>query len=101
LQWGAAYLSGLLELAPQDESRIEKVAHSMLQELGSTQNAFYERNRSVLERLGKKLITWNGDGKHQAALGRLRLQLDAVCGKLAAADAQRATCQGLLSPAQV
>ncbi|WP_211452316.1 thioredoxin family protein [Collimonas antrihumi] len=101
LQWGAAYLSGLLELAPQDESRIEKVAHGVLQELGSTQNAFYERNRSVLERLGKKLNTWNGDGKHQAVLGRLRLQLDAVCGKLPAADAQRTTCQSLLNPAQV
>jgi hypothetical protein len=101
LQWGAVYLSGLLDLAPQDEGRIEQVAHGVLQELGGTQNAFYERNRSVLERLGKKLIAWNGDGKHQAVLGRLRSQLDAVCGKLPAADAQRATCQRLLSPTQV
>ncbi|WP_211461016.1 thioredoxin family protein [Collimonas silvisoli] len=101
LQWGAAYLSGLLELTPQDEGRIEKVARTVLQELGGTQNAFYERNRTVLERLAKKLNAWNGDGKHQAVLGRLRQQLDTVCGKLPAADAQRATCQGLLSPTRV
>jgi thiol-disulfide isomerase/thioredoxin len=101
LQWGVAYLSGLLELAPQDEGRIEKVARGVLQELGGTQNAFYERNRSVLERLGQKLNAWNGDGKHQAALGRLRQQLDTVCSKLPAADAQRATCQGLLNPTRV
>lgn len=101
LQWGAAYLSGLLELTPQDEARIEKVAHTLLQELGGTQNAFYERNRTVLERVAKKLNGWNGDGKHQAVLARLRQQLDAVCSKLPAADAQRAICQGLLSPARV
>jgi thioredoxin-like negative regulator of GroEL len=101
LQWGVAYLSGLLELAPQEEGRIEKVAHGVLQELGGTQNAFYERNRSVLERLGQKLNAWNGDGKHQAVLGRLRQQLDTVCAKLPAADAQRATCQGLLNPTRV
>jgi thioredoxin-like negative regulator of GroEL len=101
LQWGAAYLSGLLELTPRDEARIEKVAHTLLQELGGTQNAFYERNRTVLERVAKKLNGWNGDGKHQAVLARLRQQLDAVCSKLPAADAQRAICQGLLSPARV
>jgi thiol-disulfide isomerase/thioredoxin len=101
LQWGVAYLSGLLELAPQDEARIEKVAHGLFQELGSTQNAFYERNRSVLERLGQKLTAWNNGGSHQAAVGRLRGQLDGVCAKLPAADAQRATCQGLLSPTRV
>ena len=100
LQWGVAYLSGLLELAPQDEARIEKVAHGVFQELGGTQNAFYERNRSVLERLGQKLTAWNNGGGHQAAVGRLRAQLDGVCSKLPTADAQRATCQGLLSPAQ-
>jgi len=73
----------------------------VLQELGGTQNAFYERNRAVLERLGQKLNAWNGDGKHQAVLARLRQQLDTVCGKLPAADAQRATCQGLLNPTRV
>ncbi|MEO6921570.1 MAG: thioredoxin family protein [Collimonas sp.] len=98
LQWGVAYLSGLLELAPQDEARVEKVAHGVFQELGGTQNAFYERNRSALERLGQKLTAWNSGGTHQAALGRLRGQLDSVCVKLPTADGQRATCQGLLSP---
>jgi len=101
LQWGVAYLSGLLELAPQDEVRIEKVAHGVFQELGGTQNAFYERNRAVLERLGQKLAAWNNGGSHQAALGRLRGQLDGVCAKLPTADDQRTTCQGLLSPTRV
>ncbi|MFC5472955.1 thioredoxin family protein [Paraherbaspirillum soli] len=98
LQWGAAYLNGLLELAPQDDARIEQVAHSVLQELGMTQNAFYERNRSVLEKLGHKLADWNANGSHDAALRRIQSQLDGVCAKLPVGDPQRATCQGLLSP---
>ena len=95
LQWGATYLINLLELSPNDEARIEKVAHSVFDELATTPDAFYERNRQKLEALGRKLNTWQND-RHQAAFKRIAQQLSAVCGKLPAADTKRGTCQGLL-----
>ncbi len=101
LQWGVTYLSNLIDLAPQDEARIEKVSSSVFQELGQTQNAFYERNRSSLEKLGRKLTAWKTTGHHDASFGRVQAQLNGVCSKLPAGDAQRATCQGLLTPAKV
>ncbi len=97
LQWGASYLGGLLELAPQDEARIEKAASSVFYELAVTPDAFYKRNRSALERIGKKLMAWNSDGKHKEVLQRVSTQLNGVCVKLPADDGQRATCEGVFA----
>ena len=101
LQWGAAYLNGLIELAPQDETRIGSVARSVFEQVGRTPGAFYERNRSVLERVSTKLTEWNKSGQHETVLRSVRAQLDDVCRKLPATDVQKVTCQGLLKPAKV
>lgn len=95
LQWGASYVNSLIELNPTDDARIEKAVHSVLRELGATENAFYERNRTALERMGKKLTEWNKDRKHQAVFQKGRSQLDAICSKLPANDTQRTSCQGV------
>ncbi len=100
LQWGAAYIAGLLELAPQDEARIISVVEAVLQELASTPDAFYDRNRSVLERTGRKLNQWNLDGKHQKAFAQLQAKFDGLCVKLPKNDAERSTCKGILVPAK-
>ncbi|WP_295748061.1 thioredoxin family protein [Undibacterium sp.] len=96
LQWGVSYVNGLIELAPQDEARIEKTAQQVLSEVASTENAFFERNRTAMERMSKKIGDWNKEGKHQAVMQKLRNQLDGICSKLPANDSQRASCQGLL-----
>lgn len=99
LQWGTAYLNGLLELAPNDEARIEKVAHSVLQELGATPDAFYDRNRSALERTGRKLVNWNLDGKHQQSFAKVQQQLDDICAKLPEKNsAEKSVCKAVLTP---
>ncbi|HYD80412.1 MAG TPA: thioredoxin family protein [Paucimonas sp.] len=100
LQWGVSYLNGLLELAPHDEARIEQTAKSVFNELASIQNAFYERNRAVLERLSRKLAQWNAMGDHDAALKRMSEQLSGVCAKLPANDPQRATCKQVVDTAR-
>lgn len=100
LQWGTAYLNGLLDLAPQDETRIGKVAKSILQELGSTPDAFYDRNRNVLERSGRKLVSWNLDGKHQQVFAKVQEQLDDICKTVPKNDAERSACKGILQPAK-
>lgn len=96
LQWGAAYIAGLIDLAPQDETRISNVVDSVLQELAGTPDALYDRNRSVLERTGRKLAEWNLDGKHQKVYAELQAKFDGLCSKLPKNDAERAICKGIL-----
>ena len=102
LQWGAGYVSALVELAPQDAARIERVARQLFAEAAKDPAAFHERSARSLQRVGAKLAEWNKGGQHDAALRRLndgqhgQPGLAAVCGKLDTADAQRATCNGIL-----
>ncbi|MFZ6727590.1 thioredoxin family protein [Undibacterium sp. MH2W] len=97
LQWGASYVTNLVDLAPTDDARIERTVTSVFTELSKTENAFYERNRASLDRIGKKLIEWNKDGKHQAVFQKVHVQLDGICAKLPAGDPQKATCQSVLT----
>ena len=96
LQWGASYVAALVDLAPQDESRIEKAAARMLADAGADTGAFFERSARSLQRLGQRLALWNAHGQHDAAIERLKAQLSGVCAKVDAVEGQRATCEGLL-----
>ncbi len=99
LQWGAGYLGALVELAPQDASRIEKTAAQLFTEAAQDKGAFYERSARSLQRVGSRLQKWNADGRHAAVMQRLQRQLDGICPKVDAADGQRAACERLLKPA--
>ncbi len=99
LQWGATYLGALVDLAPQDGARIEKVAGTLITEAGSQSNAFYERSGRSLKKVSDKLVKWNAGGKHDDTMKRLQAQLDGVCAKLPAGDTQKATCTSLLKKA--
>jgi thiol-disulfide isomerase/thioredoxin len=96
LQWGASYIGALIDLSPSDASRIEKAAAQVFAEAARDQGAFHERSARSLQRVGRKLGSWNADGKHAAAVKRLQAQLDVVCAKVDATDGQRATCAALL-----
>ncbi|MFN0185257.1 MAG: thioredoxin family protein [Aquabacterium sp.] len=98
LQWGSGYLTALIELAPKDAARIERGVSQFFAEAGQDKGAFYERSARSLQRVGTKLAEWNKGGQHDAVLARLHQQLASICGKLDAADAQKATCQGVLKP---
>ena len=100
LQWGVHYVNALVDLAPQDEARIEYAAKSVIGELDPTPDTFYERNRRGLERMGAKLDAWNARHRHEAAVGRIRAQMAAVCAKLPSADPARSTCDGAMRPAK-
>ena len=96
LQWGASYLNALVEMAPQDEARIEKAASQLFTEAAAAPDAFYERSGRSLQRVGTKLQGWNKGGSHAAAMQRLQKQLDGVCGALDKGDTKREACEGLL-----
>ncbi len=99
LQWGSGYVNALVELAPQDEARIEKAAQQLFTEAAAMPDAFYERSGRSLQRVGSKLQGWNKGGAHAAVLKRLQAQLDGVCSALPAGDAKRTNCEALLKPA--
>jgi thioredoxin-like negative regulator of GroEL len=98
LQWGASYITALIDLAPQNEARIERASGQLLTEAGASPDAFYERSGHSLQRVGAKLQGWNKDGVHAAVLARLQVQLDGLCSALAPADTHRAACENLLQP---
>jgi hypothetical protein len=97
LQWGAGYLGALVDLAPADAQHIEKTAATLFAEAARDRGAFEGRSVRSLQRVGRKLQSWNADGRQGAALKRLRAQLDGVCRKVDAAEGQRAACQSLLA----
>ena len=100
LQWGAGYVGALVELAPGEEGRIERVAAQLLDEAALTPDAFYERSGRSLQRMGKRLQTWNQSGTHQAVMGRLEARLQRVCAALDAPQPQREQCKDLFQPAR-
>lgn len=101
LQWGASYLGALVDLAPQDAPRIEQVARTLFSEAGKDAAAFHERSARSLQRVADKLAGWNANGQQAAVLQRLhdgqngQPGLAALCGRLDAVDAQRATCEAI------
>jgi thioredoxin-related protein len=98
LQWGTAYLSALVDLAPTDAGRIEATAQAVFAEAAGQSNAFYERSGRSLQKLGAKLVKWNAGGKHQAVVDHLSAQVQGICARLPAGESQRATCDGVFKP---
>jgi hypothetical protein len=88
-----------VELAPQDEARIEKTAAQLIREADGQQGAFYERSARSMQKVGEKLTAWNQMGDHKAVVERLRTQLTPVCAKLPAGDTQRSICDNVLKKA--
>jgi thioredoxin-like negative regulator of GroEL len=98
VQWGTRYVNALVELAPQDVTRIERAAGSVIGELEPVPDTFYDRNLRALERMGKKLAGWNKGPAQRAVLERIRAQMAGVCAKLPKSDPARAKCGGALRP---
>jgi thioredoxin-related protein len=102
LQWGASYVRTLVELAPQDEARIERTVQQLFAEAAAQPDAFFERSARSLQRVGTQLQTWNKDKKHAAVVQRLQAQMTGICTRLPDSDTQRAACDAVFkAPAAV
>jgi hypothetical protein len=98
MQWGASYVSALVDLSPQDTARIEAAATHVIGELDARPDTFFGRNQRALDRIGKKLTAWNKDKQHNDSLQRIRAQMAGVCGKWPPGDPARAVCDSALQP---
>jgi thioredoxin-related protein len=98
-QWGTNYLLGLIEMAPDDGARIERVALAVLDELGKSKDGIYQRTRTRLERLDHALSEWNKSGKHRAVIATLRGKLQEICTPIATQDSARKSCDQFLARA--
>jgi thiol-disulfide isomerase/thioredoxin len=95
LQWGASYVSALVDLSPADAPRIEKAATQVFADAAQDAGAFHDRSGRALQRVGKKLASWNVDGKQAPTMKRLQARVDALCAQTAAA--QRDSCKALIA----
>lgn len=95
LQWGAAYVMALVDLAPQDGGRIEKAATDLFADAAKDRGAFYERSGRSLRRVAHKLASWNTSGEHAGRMERLRVRHRDVCRAIAEADPQHGLCVAL------
>jgi len=71
-QWGTSYLSGLLELAPQDATRIRDESLGVFKELLGYDDAFAGRNNMRVKRLEKRFREWNKDGSRAGEVTAIR-----------------------------
>jgi hypothetical protein len=95
LQWGVNYITAIVDLAPQDEVRLDRSAQSVLKEVGPMKDAFYDRNRRSLERLIVKLAAWNKDQQHDESVRTVLAHIRGICTKVPKKDPQRANCESL------
>ncbi|HEU4621836.1 MAG TPA: thioredoxin family protein [Burkholderiaceae bacterium] len=99
LQWGANWIGALIELAPNEERRIEDATVRVFGEFASATASIEGRNRAVLERLRGKLDAWNAKGDHAASLQRVKQRWAEVCAKLPADAQDRPRCERVMSTA--
>ncbi|MGE5160517.1 MAG: thioredoxin family protein [Betaproteobacteria bacterium] len=98
LRWGGSYLNALLELAPQDAAAIEKAATQVLGEVKPDAVQLTGNNRAALDRMSKRLVAWNKDGRHDEVLARLSGALKEKCATPSAVD--QAWCESLFAPSR-
>ncbi|MDB5937214.1 MAG: disulfide isomerase [Massilia sp.] len=68
LQWGATYLLALLDLAPHDQSRIERCAAALAADFAAVADAASQRNRTQAARIVKALSAVDGAGEQATGL---------------------------------
>lgn len=71
LQWGATYLQGLVDFAPQDAGRLNRLSGQITEQLSAMDDAACRRNRTQLERIDARLALWDGSAEAVVTLRTL------------------------------
>jgi protein disulfide-isomerase len=98
-QWGYNYLVGVLEMTPEDATRIERVGLEVIGELDDSPDTFYQRTRMRLEQLSAKLLEWGQEPGRAPVVEKLRSRTAEICKGLPEGDEGRKNCESFLKPA--
>ncbi len=99
LQWGATYVTALIQLSPDDAARIERAATQVIGEVEPAPASFDGRNRKSLSRMATQVAKWSAKGAHAAEAQRIAEQSRALCARVPADLPERARCGALLKVA--
>lgn len=75
LQWGTTYLQSLVDFAPRDIDRIDRLSGQIMDELSGMADAASQRNGIQLARIAEKLGAWGGGSEQAAALRQMATRL--------------------------
>ena len=96
LQWGSGYFENLVNLAPQEAAKIEKLASQLIAEAAQDPGSFNERSARSMKKVSDLMLPWAA-GANAAVLPRLQQQLAPICAKLDVKT--RPNCDGLFKKA--
>ncbi|MDX1516348.1 MAG: thioredoxin family protein [Woeseiaceae bacterium] len=96
-QWGYYYLTGLIEMRPEDADAIRNTTVALITELQSG-GGFYQRPKAQLARLESALEEWGGTHDARATLESIRAEVVTVCAR-DPEPVSRATCESFLDAA--
>lgn len=101
LQWGSNYVGNVVDLAPADLRRVSAAASGVISGLEPRNETFFERNERSLQKMARKLSTWQGkDPARMKEVAKLKAQLASVCAKVPAKEPGRSNCEGVFSSGQ-
>jgi thiol-disulfide isomerase/thioredoxin len=94
VQWGTSYLTNLMDLAPDDQKRIERDAKTLLSEAIASNDALNGRNFRSLERVAAKMRTWaQSSAQHLTTAQALQTQWQDSCARVPSTE--KAVCESL------
>jgi len=96
-EWGVNLVLGLVEMTPDQTEEIEQTTVSLINELGQTEGALYNRNVKRLKMLDATFSRWNDNNSRLASLRNIRAALTGICEKLPQQQATPAICEEFLA----
>ncbi len=94
-QWGYYYLTGLLEMTPENTALIHSVTVGLIDELQNS-GGLYHRPKSQLGRIQNYLFAWSDENDYSAELAEIRNSVLKICATASHQDESRATCDAFL-----
>ena len=97
-QWGYYYISGLIEMKPNDSEHIRAATVKVIRELENGVGIF-QRPKAQLLRLEKSLMEWGKEAERGVVVEQIRVDVLAMCDNFSGEPESLETCQAFLDPA--
>ncbi|MEN8721012.1 MAG: thioredoxin family protein [Oceanococcaceae bacterium] len=93
-QWGVQYVQTLLQLQPESAYVIDAVVRQILRELVAEPQAYFQRTRVRLERLGTQLQSWARTQDQPALWSGWQAAIQPLCASAPAEPVANPLCAG-------